>query len=95
MSDNINNNLREFKSCLDDQISESDNFHQTYILKITKIIKILKYSNSVGWDNIPTNILKTNVTTLAPILSNLIIISLAESLFPSSVTQKSKHFADI
>ena len=45
----------------DDQIPESDNFHQTSIHEITKIIKNLKNSNSVGWDNIPTSILKINV----------------------------------
>ena len=40
LRDNINNNLRAFKSYLDDQIQESDNFHQTDIHEITKIIKI-------------------------------------------------------
>ena len=70
LSDNINNNLTAFESYLDDQIPDSDNFHQTSIHEVTKIIKNLKNSNSVGWDNIPTNILKTNVMTLAPILSN-------------------------
>ena len=29
LSDNINNNLTAFESYLDDQIPESDNFHQT------------------------------------------------------------------
>ena len=72
LSDNINNNLTAFESYLDDQIPESDNFHQTSIHEITKIIRDVKNSNSVGWDNIPTNVLKTNVMTLAPILSNLI-----------------------
>ena len=38
-SDNINNNLTAFESYLDDQIPESDNFHQTSIHEITKIIK--------------------------------------------------------
>ena len=47
-----------------------------------KDIKNKKNSNSVGWDNIPTNILKTNVMTLAPILSNLMNKSLAQGLFP-------------
>ena len=82
LSDNINNNLTAFESYLDDQIQESDNFHQTFIHEITKIIKNLKNSNSVGWDNIHTNILETNVMTLAPILSNLINKSLAQGLFP-------------
>ena len=36
-------------------------------------------------DNIPTNILKTNVMTSAPILSNLINKSLALGLFPQSL----------
>ena len=39
LSDNINNNLTAFESYLDDQIPESDNFHQISIREITKIIK--------------------------------------------------------
>ena len=85
MSDNINNNLTAFESYLADQIPEVDNFHQTSIHEITKIIKILKNGNSVGWDNIPTDIRKINVMTLAPILSNLINKSLAQGLFPQSL----------
>ena len=38
LSDNINNNLTAFDSYLDDQIPESDNFHQTSIHEKTKII---------------------------------------------------------
>ena len=68
LSDTINDNLTTFESYLDNQIPESENFHQTSINEITKIIKNLKNSNSVGWDNIPTNILKTNVMTLAQII---------------------------
>ena len=48
LSDSINFNLAAFESYHDDQIPKSDNFHQTSILEITKIMKILKYSNSVG-----------------------------------------------
>ena len=84
-SDKINNNLTAFKSYLDNQIPESYNFHQTFILEITKIITNLKNSNSVGWDNIPTNMLKTNVMTLAPILLNLINKSLTHGLFLQSL----------
>ena len=73
----MNNNLTAFGSYLHDQIPESDNFHQTSIHEIKKIIKNLKNSSSVGWDNIPTNILKI----LAPIHSNLINKSLAQRLF--------------
>ena len=82
-----NNNLTAFESYLADQIPEADNFHQTSIHEITKIIKNLKVSNSVGLDNTPTNILKTNVMTLAPILSNLIKKSLAQGLFPQSLKE--------
>ena len=41
LSNNINNNLTTFESYLEDQIPESDNFHQTSIHEITKIIKNL------------------------------------------------------
>ena len=60
-------------------------FIKRNIHEITKIIKILKYSNSVGWDNIATNIRKTDVKTLAQILSNLINKSLAQGLLPQSL----------
>ena len=43
------------------------------------------FSRCVWWDNIPTNILKINVTTLAQILSNLINKYLAHGLFPQSL----------
>ena len=81
LSDNIHN-ITVFESYHDDQIPDSDNFHQTSIHEITKIIKNFKNSNSIGWDNILTNILKINVMTLATILSNLINKSLAQGLFP-------------
>ena len=42
-------------------------------------------SNSVGWDNIPTTILKSNINILAQILSNLINKSLSMALFPKSL----------
>ena len=42
LGDNINNNLTSFQSYLHDQIPESENFHQTPILEITKIIKNVK-----------------------------------------------------
>ena len=38
LSDNNNNNIIAFESYLDDQIPESDNFHQTTTLEIAKII---------------------------------------------------------
>ena len=44
LSDKINNNLTAFESFLDDQIPDSDDFHQTSIHEITKIIKNLKKS---------------------------------------------------
>ena len=86
LSDNINNSLTAIESYLDDQIPESDNFHQTSILEIKK----KKNSNSVGWDNITTNILKMDVMTLAPILSNLIITSLAQRFFPQLLKKANK-----
>ena len=52
---------------------------------MTIIITNLKQSNSDGWDNIPTTILKSNINILAPILSNLINKSLAIGLFPKSL----------
>ena len=38
LSGNINNNLTAFESYLDDQIPDSDNFHQTSIHEIMEII---------------------------------------------------------
>ena len=70
MSDNIINNVTAFEIYLDHQIRKSDNFHHTSIHEIMKSIKNLKNKDSVGWDNNPTNILKTNIMALAPILSN-------------------------
>ena len=74
LSDNINNNLTAFESYLDDQIPESDNFHQTSIHEIMEIIKNIKNNNSVGWDNISTTLVKTNVMTFTPILSSVLPI---------------------
>ena len=42
LSYNFDNDFTAFESYLDDQIPESDNFHQTSIHEITEIIKHLK-----------------------------------------------------
>ena len=56
-----------------DQISEAENFRPTSILEITKITTNLKQSNSVGRENISTNI-KSNINILPPKQSNLITL---------------------
>ena len=68
-----------------DQIPEAENFQPLSTLEITKIITNLEQSNSVGWDNIPTTILKSNINILAPVLFNLINKSLAMGIFPKSL----------
>ena len=84
LSNTINNNILTFENDLVDQIPEVENFQPSSIPEITKIITNLKQSNSVGLDNIPTTILKSNINILAPILSNLINNSLAMRFFPKS-----------
>ena len=69
LSKNISNNAFPLESYLNDQIPESENFTQTSMLEITNVINKLKNSNSVGWDNIPSNTIK-DVNILAPILLN-------------------------
>ena len=78
LSNNISNNAIIFESYLNGQIPESENFIHTSIVEITKVIHKLKYSNNVGWDNIPANTIKAHVNVLAPTLSNLINKSLAQ-----------------
>ena len=85
MSNNINNNILTFENYLVDQIPEVKNFQPSSIPEITTIITNLKQSNSDGWDNIPTTILKSSIHILAPILSNLINKSHATGLFPKSL----------
>ena len=84
LSNNIYNNILTFENYLVDQIIEAKNFQPSSILE-TKIITNLKQSISVGWDNIPTTILKSNINILAPILSNLINKSFEMGLFPKSL----------
>ena len=84
LSNNINNNILTFENYLVDQISEAENFQPSSIAEITKIISNLKQSKSVGWDNIQTTIIKSNINILAPILSNLINKSLVTGNFPRS-----------
>ena len=64
MSNNLSNNAITFESYLNDQIPELENFTRTSIVEITKVIHKLKNRNSVGWDNIPTKIIKANVNVL-------------------------------
>ena len=85
LSNNINNNILTFKNYHVDQIPEAENFHPSSIPEIIKIITNIKQSNSVGCDNIPTTILKSNVIILAAILSNLINKSLATGILPKSL----------
>ena len=76
MSNNINNNILTFENYLVDQIPEAENFQPSSIPEKTKIITNLQQRNNVGWDNIPTTILKYNINILTPILFNLINQSL-------------------
>ena len=85
LSNTINNDILTFENYFVDQIPEAENFQPSSIPEITKIFTNLKQSNSVGWDNIPRTILKSNINILAPILSNLINKSLAMGLFPKSL----------
>ena len=62
MSDNIINDLTQ-------SIPESDNVPQGSILGIRKSLKIFEiYRNikKIGWDNIPNNVLETNVNMSCP-----------------------------
>ena len=68
LNNNINNNILTFENYLVDQIPVAENFQPSTIPEITKIITNLKQSNSVGWNNITTTILKSNINILAPIL---------------------------
>ena len=77
LSNNINNNILTFENCLVNQIPDAENFQLSSIPEISKITTNRRQSNSVGWDNIATTILKSNINILAPILYNLINKSLA------------------
>ena len=63
LSNNINKILT-FENYLVDQIPEAENFQPSSIPEMTKIITNLKQSNSVGWDNIPATIFKSNIKAL-------------------------------
>ena len=78
---NINNNFLTFENYLVDQIPEAENFQPSSKLKQLPTLS----RASVGWDNIPTTILKSNINILAPILSNFINKFLATGLFPKSL----------
>ena len=84
LSNSTNNNILPFENYLVDQIPEAEIFQPSSILEITKVITNLKQCNSVGWDNIPRTILKSNINILSPTLSNLINKSLASVIFPKS-----------
>ena len=79
------------KLTLVDQIPEAENFQPSSIPEITKIITNLKQSNSVGWDNITTIILKSNINILAPILSNLITSPLQRGSSPG-LSKEQKYY---
>ena len=83
LRNNIRNNAITFESNLNDQIPESENVTKISTLEIIQVIHKLKYSNSVGWDNIATKIIEANVNILAKILCNLINKSLAQGVFPT------------
>ena len=85
LSNNINNNILTFANYLVDQITEAENVQPSSIPEITKIVINLKQRKSVGWDNIQTTILKSNIIILAPIRSTLINTSLETGLFPKSL----------
>lgn len=52
--------------------------------EVKKIIKSLNNTNSTGYDEIPTNIIKVCSDELAPILAQLINLSFEHAIFPST-----------
>lgn len=50
--------------------------------EIENIIINLKNSASVGWDGIPTRILKSNIHILAPLITHICNLSISQGIFP-------------
>ena len=67
---------------------QNQQIQQTSTHEIAKVILKLKISNIVGWDNIPTKIIKVIVNILAPIPSNLINKSSAQVVYPNSLKEQ-------
>lgn len=53
--------------------------------EIIKIIRSLKNSNTVGYDQLPTNIIKATKNLIAPVLSHIINLSFEQGLFPDKL----------
>ena len=57
-------------------------FHEIDSGEVFKIIESLKVKKSAGYDNISARVIKENKMTLTPILTELINLSLNNSVFP-------------
>lgn len=53
--------------------------------EVDKIIKALKHTNSTGYDNINTKIIKRVSHIIAPVLSSIINLCLEHGIFPSKL----------
>lgn len=59
--------------------------YPTTPLEIVKIIKSLNVTNSVGYDEISTKVLKLSAENLAPVISYLINLSFVTGTFPDKL----------
>lgn len=69
----------------DDYISPVSSFGMLPVdqKEIETIIMSLKSSSAVGWDGIPSKVLKTSCTTLAPIITKICNLCISKGIFPN------------
>jgi hypothetical protein len=86
---NTKNNNTYDKSC---NVSENYNFNYcsifltpTDVHEITKVINCLKNTNSTGYDEIKTNIIKESKNEIAPIIAYLINLCFTQGIFPDAL----------
>jgi hypothetical protein len=61
----------------------SINIKFTSYIEIEKVIKSLRYSNAIGYDEIPTKVLKSCTKTISSPLAYICNLALASGIFPS------------
>jgi len=85
LSESIISNNIPYEQYLDNPIPEQPIFNPVDQNEVKYMINGLKNSNSTGWDNIPTNVIKAISGSIVAPLTQLINKSLQEGIFPDAL----------
>ena len=82
LAKNFPSNGSQFRNYLGSPASRSMYLFNTTVAEILKIIKSLKHSNSLGYDDFPTRFIKLSASQIAPALEQIFNLSIKTGVYP-------------